>query len=40
MSVVTEDSDAIMKGDSLFGILNRVSAVGAFVCLFLIGMLP
>lgn len=37
--VTTEDSDAILWGDSLFGFLIAVTCVGALICLVLIGLL-
>jgi hypothetical protein len=39
MPVETEDSDTILKGDLLFGILITVATVGAVVCFILIGLL-
>jgi hypothetical protein len=37
--VITEDSDTITKGDSLFGMLITVASIGTLICLVLIGLL-
>ena len=39
LPVTTEDSDTILYGDSLFGILVTVASIGALVCFALIGLL-